>query len=200
MPARLAPLSLCLLLAGCSVFEEGGPVLLDGPYTDYDAFQGAERPPFPSLSNRLLHFDGTRYLLSFRVECATLPVDSVQAVELLRLERGVDVATWVLYHHADFGNEYADIEPERYALRSGTARLTDVEVEEVMHRYWTGEEVTATAVRYRLEAEALVFDGARVPSVRTERHTCFAGDGFGRPARSRVGATGGLRRAPVERF
>ncbi|MGI9175583.1 MAG: hypothetical protein ACR2GR_09735 [Rhodothermales bacterium] len=172
-------LSFCFWLAGCAFLGEDGPAALDGPYTDYDAYLNAELVPFPPFSARLLHFDGTRYLLAFRVECAALPVDSVHAVELLELESGIDLEAWVTYHNADFGNEYADVEPARHALRSGTVRLADVRVEEETRRY--GErDITVQAVSYRLEAEGLLFDGGvAVPSVQTEQHTCYVGDGFG---------------------
>jgi hypothetical protein len=163
------------------LFGEDDPGVLDGPYTDYDAFLNAELPPFLSISGRFIHFDNTGYILSSRVDCRVLPVDSVSTFELLELSADVNVKDWIRYHNADFGNEYARIQPERHAMLSGSVRLIGVRVEHEARPYGLAEEVNLQVVYYRLKAEELLFEGGvRMPSVETQEHSCFVGDGFGR--------------------
>ena len=177
---RILAVFLLVALFGCAIISDDGLFTLDGPYTDYDAFSQAELAPFPPFSGRFIHFEGTPFVLHAGVRCRTQAVDTLDMFELLELEPGVDVEKWIFYHHADFGNEYADVEPRRHTLRSGTARLVDVRVEQQELAYKPGPPVTVDVMYYRLEAQRLLFENAHVPSVQTEEHRCFLGDGFGR--------------------
>ena len=164
-------------MSGCSLLEDDS--ILDGAYTDYDTYLNAELTPFPPFSARSLHFHGTRYVLSFEVDCRAHPVETVGTLELLAVPPGVDVEAWIRYRNADFGNEYMDIKPQRHAFVAGATRLTDVRVEEETRRYG-GEEVSVQRVYYRFESEDLAFEGGlKVPSIQTEVHYCFVGNGLG---------------------
>lgn len=171
-------LVVILSLAGCSFLGDETRVL-DGSYTDYNTYLNAELVPLPAFSARSLHFDETRYVLASEVDCRVLPVDSISMLKLLEIPSGVDVEAWIRYRNADFGNEYKEIEPEVHELLSGSARLTDVRVEEETRSYGE-EEVDVQRVYYRLIGENLEFAGnLEVPSVQTQEHFCFVGDGFG---------------------
>jgi len=171
------PFVVFLLLSGCSLF--GGAPTLDSAYTDYSTYANAELVPFPAVSARSLHFHDTRYVLVFEVDCRELPVEDVSTFELLEVPSGGDVEKWIRYRNADFGNEYMDIEPRRRALVAGTVRLVDVRVEKEARPYGE-QEINLQRVYYRLKTEGFVFEGGlNVPSVQTEAHSCFVGDGFG---------------------
>lgn len=161
-------------MLGCSLV--GDKRVLDGPYTDYDTYLNAELVSFPNVSARSIHFDGTVFVLSSEVNCGELPLNSVSELDLLEVPSGVNVVQWIRYRNADFGNEYSGIEAEKHELISGSVRLLDVRIEKEKYPLYDGQEVERETVFYRIEAENLVFEGdLKVPSVRTEEHSCFVG-------------------------
>lgn len=84
---------LLLLVAGC---DSGSPekdlVILDGSFTDNDAWRNAGNDPLlRKTSERYLHFERTPYILNFQVNCDTSAAENLTNVELMLHPDSVDV-------------------------------------------------------------------------------------------------------------
>ena len=152
---------------------------LSSDFSDNNMFRNSERLSYNPIQGRWIHFEGTTSIISLSVDCSQMPSITLTDAALLALPMGTDVEQWMIYHNADFGNQYANIHPIRAESLWGRIHFTDSRYEydlvgpRIDQRY-------IFVVRYHLELEELVFtDGTGISNIETIEHNCYPGDGWG---------------------
>jgi len=153
--------------------------LIEQPFSEHNSFRNSEREPQPFIQGHWMHSEGTRNIISFSIDCSSMPILALTDVALLEVPFGVDVEQWMIYHNADFLNDYSSVQPSRSEITSGILRFVSA-----WYNYETigpsGESRTIYVAYYQLAAENILFEnGAGVLNIATADHTCYPGDGWG---------------------
>ena len=158
-----APFTVLLsgLLAACDGTSSASGETLGGATVEYPTGFNAESRPTPGEAGRYVHFSGTRYALRLGIDCSVPERSTVREAVLLRFAQSVDVEGWMVYHEADFGNEFSDVEPEaRLAQTGGAFTVT------------TTPGAGAQTVDFRVQGERLAFGEVVIARLHTTPGEC----------------------------